>query len=106
MMRRQGTGGPVTRPACLAPITQQRVGTIKPPRVQSREVCTLRAAGERTRAWMSYTIFDWDVHSLSNGFALGGLRDAERAYEISTTGGARAASEELHNPVRAATPPG
>jgi transcription elongation GreA/GreB family factor len=38
------------------------------------------------------------------GFALGGLRDAERVYEKTTRGRARDASQELHNAERAAAP--
>src|ERR1700719_5023696 len=38
------------------------------------------------------------------GFALEGLRDAERVYEKTTKGRARDARQELHNPERAAAP--
>ena len=55
----------------------------------------------------SPTVFSIGVHPRSlvapTGFALEGLRDAERIYEKTTTGRARDGCQELHNAERAAS---
>ena len=54
------------------------------------------------------TVFSIGVHPRSlgapTGFALEGLRDAERVYEKTTRGRARDARQELHNAERGAAP--
>src|SRR5258708_35977839 len=56
---------------------------------------------------MTYSIFNERSSAFiagTSGFALGGLRDAERVYEKTASGRARDARQKLHNAERAAAP--